>query len=135
MGLRFFKRRNLLRKLIIYFLNKMLQWGCAFSSAEIRAYRTNRRWRRGFNGAALFQAQKSIIYWLKWNINQGFNGAALFQAQKFRLFWQNKYLLTNASMGLRFFKRRNHKMFRCSIYNQVAASMGLRFFKRRNTIN
>ena len=63
----------------------MLQWGCAFSSAEIMWSSNFARWQNlCFNGAALFQAQKSV----RWGV--GVTG------------------LTGASMGLRFFKRRNN---------------------------
>jgi len=37
-----------------------LQWGCAFSSAEMPFLLLRNRFQTRFNGAALFQAQKLI---------------------------------------------------------------------------
>jgi len=84
MGLRFFKRRNTLLFHLICRMNLS-----------------------GFNGAALFQAQKSHTGPRVIENSPGFNGAALFQAQKCGIAIERDFYPGEASMGLRFFKRRN----------------------------
>jgi len=82
MGLRFFKRRN--TKFCRWLINiTRLQWGCAFSSAEIKretkmSYTTVLlQW-----GCAFSSAEIALDYISNDIHSLGFNGAALFQAQK-----------------------------------------------------
>ena len=83
MGLRFFKRRNNTNGIFGCSLDNQLQWGCAFSSAEIS------------NAVAL----TNFYTELQW-------GCAFSSAEIGRS-WAVYLLLPHASMGLRFFKRRN----------------------------
>jgi len=133
MGLRFFKRRNLGRFLCDLFCGKCrfngaalfqaqksekvlcrecarkeLQWGCAFSSAEIPVGK--------------YPVLSCVL--LQWGC--AFSSAEIDAKRK------DISVLASASMGLRFFKRRNTVSNKHKSKNRKQASMGLRFFKRRN---
>jgi len=88
MGLRFFKRRNNSLSYPQSAGNLMLQWGCAFSSAEIK----------------LKEAQATRDDLLQWGC--AFSSAEI-EAPRLPM-----YIRGYASMGLRFFKRRNAKVMR-----------------------
>jgi len=110
----------------------LLQWGRAFSSAEIRRlYWPAWRQLASFNGAALFQARKSILpppfssisFVLQWG--RAFSSAEIYSTES------NSSAISFASMGPRFFKRGNQKDKKNRDDEQIA-SMGPRFFKRGN---
>jgi len=83
MGPRFFKRGNKpLVPLVPY--KTTLQWGRAFSSAEIAHAKLSPYLSCSFNGAALFQARKWAPQATVLFHSNSFNGAALFQARKFQ---------------------------------------------------
>jgi len=116
MGLRFFKRRNKSQRAKSIRAKEPLQWGCAFSSAEITA--KGKRYIFG-NGASMglrFFKRRNLnslgaillFYLLQWGCAFSsaemsrrllkttnlicFNGAALFQAQKLiRNFFKKPY--------------------------------------------
>jgi len=83
MGLRFFKRRN-------YNLRCVPQWT-----------------EKASMGLRFFKRRNWLQSTVRKPMSFGFNGAALFQAQKFAQKIDNLFPEQNASMGLRFFKRRN----------------------------
>ena len=132
-GAALFQAQKLTQREKIYRYWLQLQWGCAFSSAEIPwATNTNRKTGNRLQWGCAFSSAEmtAITTWLVLCVIC-FNGAALFQAQKCQSCSLTFASGTRASMGLRFFKRRN-KILDLNIIPQLYASMGLRFFKRRN---
>jgi len=92
MGLRFFKRRNTIEKITYNAICQLLQWGCAFSSAEIQLI---------FYISSLAGGASMGLRFFKRR-----NQSAEVECPPFRLL---------ASMGLRFFKRRNRGNQNCNI--------------------